>query len=79
MEMVLKKSTLDRIGRTFVGANFGKTLAFRPMIIDNIIVCRFVIAIFARKWSLGTIVGFVLVNITILPHFKGHSTLTKSH
>ena len=51
LEMVLKKSTLNRIGGTFVGANFGKTLAFRPMIIqpfrvsiENRSICKKMVA-----------------------------------
>ena len=53
--MVLEKSTLNFNCRTFVGANLGITLAFRPMINDNLLICRLVIATLAGKWSFDTL------------------------
>ena len=62
----MEKSTLNFNCRTFVGANLGITLAFRPMIIDYLFICRLIITILAGKWSFDTFRGLMLLQIASL-------------
>ena len=64
--MALEKSTLNFNCRTFVGANLGITLAFRPMYMDNLFMCRLVFTIETSKWSFVTFRGLMLLQIASL-------------